>query len=199
MRRGPLDRLPRASASQLRAGWPRHGDRLRRRHRPALHAGGRELLAGPPGADRPLPRRRDRGGRGCDRGLERRGADRRHHGAHRGSGRTLRRFELRASGDLACSPGDRRDPCLHREAGARAERDRPDERAVCSEGRHRLCARSESARFPHGAVCQQGHRRAAAQDRGRRNARQENLRFYGCDRRPQRPAVFREIARVSVQ
>ncbi len=34
-----LHRLPGAGAPQLRAGRPRHGDRLRRRYRPALHAG----------------------------------------------------------------------------------------------------------------------------------------------------------------
>ncbi len=42
LRGGPLHRLPGAGAPQLRARRPRHGDRLRRRHRPPLHAGGRD-------------------------------------------------------------------------------------------------------------------------------------------------------------
>ena len=49
-----------------------------------------------PGAARPLPRRRDRGGRGC--GVRRRGrADRRHHGAHRAGRRALGRLRLLAA------------------------------------------------------------------------------------------------------
>ena len=57
-------RLPGAGAAELRAGRPRHGDRLRRGHRAPLHAGGRDVLAEPSGADRPVPRRRDRSRRG---------------------------------------------------------------------------------------------------------------------------------------
>ena len=63
---------PGAGAAQLRAGRPRHGDRLRRGHGPPLHAGSRGVLAGPSGADRPVPRRRHRSGRGRDRGCKRR-------------------------------------------------------------------------------------------------------------------------------
>ena len=59
------------------------------------------FLAGPPGADRSLPGRRDRSGRGRARRSARRGADRRHHGAHRRSRRALGRFELRAARDFA--------------------------------------------------------------------------------------------------
>ncbi len=46
--------FPVLGAPQLRARRPRHGDRLRRRDGPALHARGGRLLAGAPGADRPL-------------------------------------------------------------------------------------------------------------------------------------------------
>ena len=60
-------RLPRAGAAQLRARRARHGHRLRRGHDPPVHARGRDLLAGPPRADRPLPRRRHRSGRGRPR------------------------------------------------------------------------------------------------------------------------------------
>ena len=57
-------RLSGAGAAQLRAGRARHGDRLRRGDGAAVHARGGDLLAGPPGADRPLPGRRHRSGRG---------------------------------------------------------------------------------------------------------------------------------------
>ena len=94
-------RLSGAGAAELRAGRTRDGDRLRRRHRAPLHAGGGDLLAGPAGADRPVPGRRHRSGRGRAGGYQRRGADRRDHGAHRRSRRAFGRFELRAAGDLA--------------------------------------------------------------------------------------------------
>ena len=48
-------RLSGAGAAQLRARRPRHGDRLRRGDGPPVHARGGHLLAGAPGADRPLP------------------------------------------------------------------------------------------------------------------------------------------------
>ena len=49
---------------QLRAGRPRDGDRLRPRRPAPLHARGRARLRRQPGADRPLPQRRHRSGRG---------------------------------------------------------------------------------------------------------------------------------------
>ena len=84
-------RLPGAGAAQLRAGRPRHGDRLRRGDDPPVHARSRHVLAGPPGADRPLPGRRHGSGCGRARRCGRRRADRRHHGAHRGGRRAFRR------------------------------------------------------------------------------------------------------------
>ena len=101
VRRGAATRLSGAGAAELRAGRARDGDRLRRRHRAALHAGSGDLFAGTAGADRQVPRRRHRSGRGRARGYQRRGADRRHHGAHRRGRRAFGRFELRAAGDVA--------------------------------------------------------------------------------------------------
>ena len=183
VRRGAHDRLSGAGAAELRAGRARDGDRLRRRHRAPLHAGGGDLLAGPAGADRPVPGRRDRSGRGRAGGYQRRGADRRHHGAHRRSGRAFGRFSLRAAGDVAVRAETLDDdPDLHRAAGAGAERDRPDERAVRGEGRQGLRAGSESAGLAHGAVRQQGDGRAAAEDRRGPDAGQED---FAISRTPQ--------------
>ena len=162
LRHRPLHRLPGAGAPQLRARRPRHGDRLRRRHRPPLHAGGRDLLAKPSRADRSLPRRRHRSRRRRPRRFHRRRPDRRHHGAHRRSRRALRRFQLRAARHLARARNARHHQDLHREAGARAQRHRPDERAVRGEGRQGLRARSEPARLAHRPLRQQSHRRGAA-------------------------------------
>ncbi len=97
-------RLSGAGAAQLRAGRPRHGDRLRRRHGAALYAGSRVVLAKPSRADRPVPGRRYRSRRRRACRYDRRGADRRHHGAYRGSGRAFRRFELRAAAPLRWPP-----------------------------------------------------------------------------------------------
>ena len=70
--------------------------------------------------------------------------------------------------DLARAGNARDHPDLHRTAGARAERHRPDERAVRGQGRHGLRARSEPASLAHRALRQQSDRRAAAEDRRRR-------------------------------
>ena len=66
------DRLPGAGPAVVRARRPRHGDRLRRADAARLHRPGHRDLAGPPGAGRPVPRRRDRDRRG--RALRRRPA-----------------------------------------------------------------------------------------------------------------------------
>ena len=62
----------------------------------ALRGGGLHRRPGPAGADRPLPGRRHRGGRGRDRRRPA-GDVGRHHGAHRGGGRPLGRLGLRDS------------------------------------------------------------------------------------------------------
>ena len=64
-------------------------------------------------------------------------------------------------------------PRLHPRHGARTEGHRPDERAVCRQGRDRLCARSQPARLAHGALRQQGHRRAAGQAGRQGDGRQD--------------------------
>ena len=100
---------PGAGAPQLRAGRPRHGDRLRRGDGAPVHARGRHLLAGSPGAGGSLPGRRHRSGCGRARRWRRR-ADRRHHGAHRRGRRAFRRQLLRAAAAIAL----RRDAAHHR-------------------------------------------------------------------------------------
>ena len=55
---------PGAGAAFLCARRTRHGDRLRRGDRRPLHERGGRVFAGPAGADRSLPRRRDRSRRG---------------------------------------------------------------------------------------------------------------------------------------
>ena len=79
------------------------------------------------------------------------------------------------SGDSACSlPPRSLSPetiaeleAADAEAGAGARRRRPDERAICAEGRRDLRARSQPARLAHGAVRRQGDRPADRQDRQR--------------------------------
>ena len=86
-------------------------------------------------------------------------------GVHSGdSGCSLPPYSLSAG---AAGP----DPRADAPHGARAERRRPDERAVRDPGRHGLRARGEPARFAHGAVRVQGDRRAAREGRGARHER----------------------------
>ncbi len=75
----------------LCAGRARHGNRLRRRQPGAIHRRRYGDFGGRAGADRPLPGGclRDRRGRGRRRRAR---GDRRHHGARRGGGRSLRRL-----------------------------------------------------------------------------------------------------------
>ena len=54
------DRLPRPGPPVLRSGRPRHGDRLRRGQPVPLHQERHRNHRGPPGPDRPVPRRRHR-------------------------------------------------------------------------------------------------------------------------------------------
>jgi hypothetical protein len=89
-------RLPRARAPVLRAGRPRHGDRLRRAVAARLLRARRARVARPSRAHRPLPRGRVRGR--CRLPVRRhRRRHRRRHAAHRGCGRALRRLRVRAA------------------------------------------------------------------------------------------------------
>ena len=106
---GGADRLPGAGAALLRAGRPRHGDRLRRGRAARLHARRGQGLARAPGAGRPLPGGRHRGRRRRDQ-RRRAGRDRRDHGAHRAGGHPLGRQRLLAPAVLAHQDRDRRDP-----------------------------------------------------------------------------------------
>ncbi len=85
------DRIPAARPAVVRARRARHGDRLRRGVPAAPRRRGGRRESRPPGAARPLPRRRHRGRR--RRRLRRQGRlRRRRHGAHRGGGHPLRRL-----------------------------------------------------------------------------------------------------------
>ena len=105
------DRLPGAGPAVLRARRPRDGDRLRRRHAGRLRRPGHRGQPRAPGADRQVPRRRDRDRR--RRPLRRRGTvPGRRDGAHRGGGHPLRRLGLRAAADHAGPREHRRDPAV---------------------------------------------------------------------------------------
>jgi hypothetical protein len=96
----------------------------------------------------------------------RRGADRRHHGAHRrGRGAFGRQF-LRAAAAIAGRAETVRtieDYTVRLAKGLQGHR--LDERAVRHPERHGVCAGSEPARLAHRALREQGHGSAAAQDR----------------------------------
>ena len=62
---------------------------------------------------------------------------------------------------LVVAKSSRRNFLRDESNGARAERARSDERAICREGRRRLRARSKSARFADCSVRQQSDRRPA--------------------------------------
>ncbi len=100
-RRRARDRLSAGGAPELRARRSRHGSGLFRRRPFALHprcgAGIRKFA----GAARPLPRQCRGGGRGPHRRRRGRGADRRHHAAHRGGRRAFGRFVLLAAAVFA--------------------------------------------------------------------------------------------------
>ena len=102
----------------LRAGRPGDGGRLRPAEPRAVHARGGERVARAPGADRPLPQGRHRGGPGPGGGPDGRGAGGRRAGAHRGGGRALGRRGLHAAAALAVAgPGGADEGPGHR-AGA---------------------------------------------------------------------------------
>ena len=115
------DRLSGGGASVLRAGRPRHGDRLRHGDARPLHGQRRGRLARAARAGRQVPRGRVRVRRGLRRRCDRRGRHRRHHGAHRAGRHPLRRQLVRrpAVHGGREAPGD--DPRLHAAHRARAE------------------------------------------------------------------------------
>ena len=177
-------RLPAARAAELRARRARDGHRLQRAVPREVHGRGGLDLSRPPGAARPLPRRRDRGRRG--RGLRRRRRlHRRRHGAHRGGRHPLGRLGVL---DTAVHAGRRHRSSSIRDARPRARaaarRARPHERPVRGQGPARLRPRGQPARVAHRAVRQQGHRRAARQGRGARHGRREARRDGPARRRP---------------
>ena len=162
-RGGQGDRLPGGGAPLLRAGRPRDGDRARRDRPRALHEGGREGLQRFPRAHRPLPERRDRGGRG--RGERRRGQviiggimeHIEQAGVHSGdSACSLPPFSLSAGAAGRAAPPDGGD-------GEGAERRRPHERAVRDPGRQGLRPRGEPARLAHRPLRLEGDPHAARQ------------------------------------
>ena len=125
-------------------------------------------------------------------------ADRRHHGAHRGGRRALRRLGLLAAAVLARRPSVEDE--LRRQTVAMAhgaQGRRADERAVRDPGRHGLRAGSESARLAHRAVRLQGHRPAAGQDRGALHGRARRSQQQGVTRRSRCRRTSRSRKRCS--
>ena len=117
-----------------------------------------------PAADRPLSVRRHGSGRRLP--VRRQGhVHRRHHGAHRGSRHSFRRFSLRAAAAFARREDHCRTRAADPRARARAQCRRADERAIRHQGRRHLRAGGQSARLAHGAVRGQGDRPAGGQDR----------------------------------
>ena len=160
------DRLPGDGAPLLRAGRPGDGGGLRRREPRAVHARGGERLARAPGAHRPLPQGRHRGGPRPGRGPDGRGAGGRRARAHRGGGHPLRRRVGDAAAALALPGPGGADEGPGHGAGSRARRRRADERAVRHPGEDRLRPGGEPAGVADGALHLQGHRRGAGEDRG---------------------------------
>ena len=86
------------------------------------------------------------------------------------------------SGDSACSLPPRSLPPADDDAARRADEKarsgargrRPDECAICAEGRRTLRARGQSARLAHGPVRRQGDRCADRQDRRAHHGRRES-------------------------
>ena len=161
------DRLPGAGPALVRARRARHGDRLRRRHAARRTWPGRPRSARPPGAGRPVPRRRDRDRR-------RRALRRRPSSTSAASWSTSRR--------PASTPATRPARCRRsRWAAATSTRIRARHRgaspaasacAGCSTSSTRWPAdvlyvlEANPRASPHGAVRLQGHRGAAGQGGG---------------------------------
>ncbi len=88
-------RFPVVGTPVVRAGWPRHGNRLRHGHAGPLHGRGGGCLARASRADRQVPGGRLRVRRRLHRRHHRRRCHRRHHGAHRGGRHPLGRQLVR--------------------------------------------------------------------------------------------------------
>ncbi len=132
--RGGPHRFPSAASALLRIGRPGHGDHLQRGGDEDLRGDGGAGVQEAPRAHRqvPLPRHRDR----CGRGRGRRGRlHRRHNGAHRGGGGALRRrHHDPARADTAhLRHGPHRGD--HRAGGQGLADKGPDEPAAGREGR----------------------------------------------------------------
>ena len=102
---------------------------------------------------------------------------RRHHGAYRGSRHSFRRFRLLAAAAFARCEDDRGARAADPRARARPRRRRPDERAICHQGRRDLRARGQSAGLAHRAVRRQGGRHAGGEDRRTDHGRREACRL----------------------
>ena len=203
--RGRPDRLPGAGAPVLRARWPGHGDRLRRR---AAGRGGRGHVGGrrvartrgrgdrrPAGAGRPVPGGRGRGGRRRRARRHRRGAHLRGHGARRGGRGPLRRLGLRPA---APDPGRRRSSAeLERHVRAIAEAlagPRAVQRPVRRQGRPGLRPGGEPPGQPDRPVRGQGDRGAGGHGGGPGDGRAPpwpSCATEGLLRRAGRPATCR--------
>ena len=152
-------RLSGAGASELRAGRPRHADRLERGAPAPLPANRRGDRRGPAGAGRPLYHGQGAGG---GRHLRRQGGlHPRHHGACRAYGYPLGRLDQRLS-DLQREPeGQGQDHRLYGQAGPSDRYRRPVQHPVHRRRRgRRLRHRGQPALVAHRALPLEVHGRA---------------------------------------
>ena len=152
-------RLSGAGASELRAGRPRHADRLERGAPAPLPADGRRGQRGFAGAGRPLYHGQGAGG---GRHLRRQGGlHPRHHGACRAYGYPLGRLDQRLS-DLQREPeGQGQDHRLYGQAGPSDRYRRPVQHPVHRRRRgRRLRHRGQPALVAHRALPLEVHGRA---------------------------------------
>ena len=172
-RSGGAYRLPGRRPAVVRAGRPRHGDRVRCGRAGSLHDQRRGRVARPAGPHRSFPRGRLRVRRRRRGRCHRRRRHRRHHGTHRGSGHPFGRQLVRGAAFHGGGASSRNDPRVHAADRARVEGRRPDEHPVRDQGRHRVRAGSQSQVIAHGAVHLEGDRRAAREDRRARGRGQD--------------------------
>ena len=123
---------------------------------------------------------------------------RRHHGAHRAGRHPLGRQLVRDPAVQAERQPRRDDSRLHAPHRPRAQRRRPDERAVRHQGRRGLRPRGQSARVTHRAVPLEGDGNPARQSGGQADDRQDAGRA-GPDERSRGLRLLRQDAGLPVR
>ena len=112
-------------------------------------------------------------------------------GAHRGGRHPFGRQRLLAAGALAAFGPGRRAGAPDGGPRPRAQCRRADERAICDQGRHGLCAGGQPARVAHRALRRQDHRPADCENRRPHHGRRDAGRRLRPLRRHARPQESR--------